>query len=107
MEGRKREGVRRMEGSEVVCSVRVWYHLYASPVHPEMCDNWLLKTHYFTIVWEACCVHGQPGLCYLGCTVSTNSELPGLSLLNTVGRLPRQRHFLSWWKNSVAITGDV
>ena len=54
MEGRKREGVRRMEGSEVVCSVRVWYHVYASPVHPEMCDNWLLKAHSnFTIVWEA------------------------------------------------------
>ena len=53
MEGRKREGVRRMEGSEVVCSVRVWYHVYASPVHPEMCDNWLLKTYSnFIMVYQ-------------------------------------------------------
>ena len=33
MEGGKREGVRRMEGSEVVCSVKVWCHVYASLVH--------------------------------------------------------------------------
>ena len=60
MEGRKREGVRRMEGREVVCSVRVWYHVCASPVHPEMCDNWLLKAYSnFITIWEACCVHVQ------------------------------------------------
>ena len=38
--------------------VRVWYHVYASPVHPEMCDNWLLKAYSnFIMMWEACCVH--------------------------------------------------
>ena len=67
--------------------MKVWYHVYASPVHPEMCDNWLLKAYSnFTIVWEACCLHLKHEMdnhnC-LGCTVSTDSELPGLSLLNT------------------------
>ena len=60
MEWGKREGEARVEGSEVVCSVKVWYHVYASPVHPEMCDNWLLKAYSnFITIWEACCVHVQ------------------------------------------------
>ena len=59
-----------MEGSEVVCNVRVWYHVYASPVHPEMCDNWLLKAYSnFTIVWEACCVHVQHEMDNQDCVV--------------------------------------
>ena len=30
-------------GRKVACSARVWYH--ALPVHPGMCNNWLLNAY--------------------------------------------------------------